>query len=120
MTEIIIVFVITAVVFFLLGRFTYKIKVRRIHNERLENFGEKYEKMIRTLPGILMSRGDFSDDEIQKCCDIVKYHIDCRSGTCLGILNSILSDEKTNFTTDEIKRYFEALECVMRCQMNLG
>ena len=116
MLDIIITFIITASVFFLLGRYTHKLKVRRIQRERLQTFDQRQTELIRTLPDILLQFGDFTEDEIMKYSEILEYHHENLSGTCLGVLNSMLFMPKDAFSNDDIRCYFDALECMMSCQ----
>lgn len=120
MLDIIITSAITAIVFFLLGRYTYKLKVRRIQKERLLTFDQRHAELIRTLPDVLLPFGDFSQEEIKRYSETLEFHRENLSGTCLCILNSLLSCSKDNISEDDIRHYFDILKSMSDFQNKIS
>ncbi len=119
MLDIIVASVITAIVFFLLGRYTHKLKVRRIQKERLQTFEQRNTELIRNLPDVLLPFGDFSEEEIKSYSETLEFHRENLSGTCLCILNSLLSCSKDNISEDDIRHYFDILKSMIDFQSKI-
>lgn len=114
--DAIIIFMAIAVAFYLLGWYTYKVKIRKFQKEQIRLFDEKQRQLMKELPDILSKFGTFSKEEIKYYTDIIDYHRENVSGTCLSVLESLLMSSSEKVSKDEVVRCFDALAYLKCCQ----